>query len=189
MKLLEEMILREGKILPGDILKVGSFLNQQIDTKLLSAMAEEVKNLYKETTVTKILTIESSGIAFAVAAGIAMGVPVIFAKKHQSSNVDGEIYSVPVTSYTHHNTYNAVISKDYLTSEDHVLIVDDFLATGNALIGMIELVRQAGATLAGVAIEIEKGFQGVGDKLRAKGVRIESLALIDSMTDESITFR
>ena len=190
MKLMENMILREGKILPGGILKVGSFLNQQIDTDLLAAMGEEINRLYGGLGVTKILTIESSGIAIAAAAGMAMGVPVVFAKKHKTSNVDGEVYSSVVHSFTHGTDYNVVVSKDYILPEDKVLLVDDFLASGSALEGLMELVDAAGAELVGVAIAIEKCFQGGGDELRAKGVRIESLALIESMDDDGgIVFR
>ena len=190
MKLMENMILREGKILPGGILKVGSFLNQQIDTDLLAAMGEEINRLYGGLGVTKILTIESSGIAIAAAAGMAMGVPVVFAKKHKTSNVDGEVFSSVVHSFTHGTDYNVVVSKDYILPEDKVLLVDDFLASGSALEGLMELVDAAGAELVGVAIAIEKCFQGGGDELRAKGVRIESLALIESMDDDGgIVFR
>jgi len=190
MKLMESMILRDGKVLPGGILKVGSFLNQQIDTDLLTAMGEEIKRLYDGCGVTKILTIESSGIAIAAAAGMAMGVPVVFAKKHKTSNVDGEVYSSVVHSFTHGTDYNVVVSRDYIRPDDRVLLVDDFLASGSALEGLMELVNAAGAELVGVAIAIEKCFQGGGDEIRSKGVRIESLALIESMDDEGgIAFR
>ncbi len=189
MKLLEEKIIKEGKVLPGNILKVGSFLNQQIDTELLREIGTEISRLYSGCGVTKILTIESSGIAVAVAAGIIMNVPVIFAKKHQSSNVDGSVYTASAHSYTHNTDYNMVISRDYLTSDDHILLVDDFLAVGNALNGLISLVEQSGATLVGAAIEIEKAFQGGGDELRARGIRVESLAMIERMTDTEVIFR
>ena len=190
MKLMEEMILREGKVLPGGILKVGSFLNQHIDTDLLAAMGEEIRNLYEGQGVTKILTIESSGIAIAAAAGMAMGVPVVFAKKHKTSNVDGAVFTAVVHSFTHGTDYSVVVSRDYISPEDRVLLVDDFLASGSALEGLMELVDAAGADLVGVAIAIEKCFQGGGDELRSRGVRIESLALIDSMDDlGGITFR
>lgn len=186
---LEQKILSEGKILPGEVLKVGSFLNQQIDTKLLKDMGEEIARLYEGNNVTKVLTIESSGIAIAYAAGLAMGLPVVFAKKHSSSNLSGNILTSQVYSYTHQQTYDIMVSGDYITSNDTVLIVDDFLAKGNALKGLIEIVEKAGAKLAGCAIAIEKGFQGGGDELRAKGIRIESLAVIDKMTDDSLEFR
>ncbi|MBR3053574.1 MAG: xanthine phosphoribosyltransferase, partial [Firmicutes bacterium] len=177
MKLMEQMILKDGKVLPGGILKVGSFLNQQIDTELLAAMGEEIKRLYAGDHVTKILTIESSGIAIAAAAGMAMQVPVVFAKKHKTSNVDGEVYSSVVHSFTHGTDYNVVVSRDYIRPDDRILLVDDFLASGSALEGLIELADAAGAEVVGVAIAIEKCFQGGGDELRAKGVRIESLAM------------
>ena len=189
MRLMEEKILAEGKVLPGQILKVGSFLNQRIDTDLLTKIGQEIARLYDGDGVSKVLTIESSGIAIAAAAGMAMGVPVVFAKKHKSSNVDGEVYTASVHSYTHNADYTIVVSCDYLRPEDKVLLVDDFLANGKALMGLAELVAKAGATLVGAAIAIEKGFQGGGDALRAKGVRVESLAILDSMDDSGITFR
>ena len=186
---LEQRILEEGQILPGEVLKVGSFLNQQIDTKLIKAMGEEIARLFEGNNVTKVLTIESSGIAIAFAAGVAMGLPVVFAKKHSSLNVSGNILTSKVFSYTHQQTYDIMVSADYINSGDNILIVDDFLAMGNALNGLIDIVGQAGASLAGCAIAIEKGFQGGGDALRAKGIRVESLAIIDKMTDDSLEFR
>lgn len=189
IRALEQKILAEGQILPGEVLKVGSFLNQQIDTKLLREMGDEIARLFQSNNVTKVLTIESSGIAIAFAAGLAMGIPVVFAKKHSTSNLSGKVLSAKVFSYTHQQTYDVVVSSDYITSEDTVLIVDDFLAKGNALRGLIDIVGQAGAKLAGCAIAIEKGFQGGGDSLREKGIRVESLAIIDKMTDDSLEFR
>ena len=188
MRQMEEMIRREGKVLPGEILKVGSFLNQNIDTQLLAAMAQEIARLFEGQKVTKILTIEASGIAIAAAAGMSMGVPVLFAKKHKSSNVDGDVYVTVVHSFTHNQDYHVVVSRDYLTEADKVLLVDDFLANGAALRGLVELVKQAGAALCGAAIAIEKRFQGGGDELRARGVRVESLAIIESMDDDSLVF-
>ncbi len=185
---MEEMILTCGKVLPGGILKVGSFLNQQIDAEFLKEIGEEIAGLYCGERINKILTIESSGIAIAAAAGMYMNVPVVFAKKHKTSNVDGAVYSASVHSFTHGNDYQAVVSTEYLGSGDRVLIIDDFLASGNALYGLIELCRQAGAEVAGCAIAIEKRFQGGGDELRAKGIRVESLACIESMTDTEIAF-
>jgi xanthine phosphoribosyltransferase len=189
MRQMEEMILREGKVLPGGILKVGSFLNQQIDSVFLRKIGEEIARLYEGTGVNKILTIESSGIAIAAAAGMIMEVPVVFAKKHRSSNVDGSIYVTTVHSFTHNTDYHVVVSRDYLTSRDRVLLVDDFLANGNALRGLTDLVNQAGAELVGAAVAIEKGFQKGGDSLREEGVRVESLAIVDSMSDDGIVFR
>lgn len=189
MELMEQKIREEGKVLPGGILKVGSFLNQQIDTDFLGRIGREIARLFEGCGVTKVLTIESSGIAIAAAAGMAMKVPMVFAKKHKTSNVDGSTYSTVVHSYTHNTDYTVVVSSDYLLPTDKVLLVDDFLANGKALMGLIELVGQAGATLVGAACAIEKGFQGGGDALRAAGLRVESLAIIESMSDTEITFR
>ena len=189
MQMMEEKILSEGQVLPGGILKVGSFLNQQIDTAFLRAMGREIARLYAESGVTKILTIEASGIAIAAAAAMELGVPMLFAKKHKTSNVDGSVYSTVVHSFTHGTDYTVVVSRDYLLAGDTVLLVDDFLANGAALRGLVELCRQAGATVAGAAIAIEKAFQGGGDALRAAGVRVESLAVIDRMDGDRITFR
>ncbi len=189
MRQMEEMIRREGKVLPGDILKVGSFLNQNIDTQLLAQMAQEIARLFEGCDVNKILTIEASGIAIAAAAGMAMGVPVLFAKKHKTSNVDGGVYSTVVHSFTHNEDYNVVVSRDYLSSSDKVLLVDDFLANGKALEGLMDLCNQAGAELAGIAIAIEKCFTGAGDRLRAQGIKLESLAMIESMSENEIVFR
>ena len=188
MQQMEEMILKEGRVLPGGILKVGSFLNQQIDTVFLREIGEEIARLYDGCRVNKILTIESSGIAIAVAAGIIMQVPVVFAKKNKTSNVSGDVYSTIVHSFTHNTDYNVVVASDYLNEDDCVLIVDDFLAEGNALRGLIDLCSQAGAEVAGAAIAIEKRFQGGGDAIRAEGVRVESLACISAMDDEHVEF-
>ena len=189
MELMKQKIREEGKVLPGGILKVGSFLNQQIDTDFLGKIGAEIARLFGGCGVTKVLTIESSGIAIAAAAGMAMKVPVVFAKKHKTSNVDGSTYSALVHSYTHNTDYTVVVSSDYLLPTDRVLLVDDFLANGKALMGLIDLVRQAGATLVGASCAVEKGFQGGGDALRAQGIRVESLAVIESMSDTDITFR
>ena len=185
---MEEKIRKEGQILPGGILKVGNFLNQQIDTAFLYEIGEEIARLFEGSGTNKILTIESSGIAIAAAAGMIMKVPVVFAKKHKTSNVDGDIYSVSVHSFTHGMDYNVVVSNDYLTADDRVLLVDDFLANGNALNGLVDLCSQAGAQVTGAAVAIEKRFQGGGDALRSKGIRIESLACIESMKDDELTF-
>ncbi len=189
IRALEQRILTEGRVLPGEVLKVGSFLNQQIDTKLLKEMGDEVARLFSQSNVTKVLTIESSGIALAYAAAVSLGVPMVFAKKHKSSNLAGSILTSKVFSYTHQQTYDIMVSADYINSGDNILIIDDFLAMGNALNGLIDIVGQAGASLAGCAIAIEKGFQGGGDALRAKGIRVESLAIIEKMTDDSLEFR
>ena len=190
MKALEEKILAEGKILPGEILKVGSFFNQQMDVRFLMEMGEEIARAFRDAGVTKVLTVEASGIALAVAAAHALGVNAVFAKKSASANVSGELYTAEVYSYTHKNKNTISVSRDYITREDCVLVVDDFLATGNAINGLISIVEKAGAALAGVSAGIEKGFQGGGDALRAKGIRVESLAVIDAFTEDNcIRFR
>lgn len=190
MELLEERIRKDGEVLPGNILKVSSFLNHQIDVKLLDELGKEYKRLYENSKVTKILTVEASGIAIACSAAREFNVPVVFAKKHQSSNVNEDVFSTTVWSFTHSRNYNVVVSKKFLNSDDKVLIVDDFLANGSALSGLVDLVKQAGAEVTGACIVIEKGFQDGGDKLRREGLRIESLAIIDSMSpEEGIKFR
>lgn len=190
MELLEERIRKDGEVLPGNILKVSSFLNHQIDVKLLDELGKEYKRLYEKSKVTKILTVEASGIAIACSVAREFNVPVVFAKKHQSSNVNEDVFSTTVWSFTHSRNYNVVVSKKFLNSDDKVLIVDDFLANGSALSGLVDLVKQAGAEVTGACIVIEKGFQDGGDKLRREGLRIESLAIIDSMSpEEGIKFR
>ncbi|MCI8589808.1 MAG: xanthine phosphoribosyltransferase [Clostridiales bacterium] len=189
MKALEKRISEEGEALSSNVLKVGSFLNQKIDTAFMFEMGQEIACLYKNEPITKIITIEASGIALALAAAYYMKVPVVFAKKSKTSNVSGEVYRAAIHSFTHNCDYNAVIPKAYLSSDDTVLIVDDFLADGNAVIGLASMIGQAGAALAGAAIGIEKGFQGGGDALRAKGVRVESLAIIEKMEPNKIVYR
>ena len=189
MKALEDKIKKEGQVLPGDILKVGSFLNQQLDCDFLMEMGREIARLYADAGVTKVLTVEASGIAIAVAVGAVMHLPVVFAKKYRTGNVSGETYSALVHSYTHGNDYNMVVAKDYLSSDDTVLIVDDFLAKGAAVEGLMDVAAQAGATVAGAAIAIEKGFQEGGKRLRATGIRVESLAIVESMRDGVLEFR
>lgn len=189
MRELEERILEDGKVLPGGVLKVGSFLNHCIDTQLLGRMADEIATLFKDAGVTKILTIEASGIAVAAAAGMAMGVPVVFAKKHRTTNIDGSVYMTIVHSFTHNEDYHVVVARDAIDSADKVLIIDDFLANGSAMRGLIDLVEQAGAQVAGMSACVEKRFQSGGNEFRAKGIRVESLACIESMTDDGqITF-
>ncbi|MDY3071305.1 MAG: xanthine phosphoribosyltransferase [Eubacteriales bacterium] len=189
MRSLEDRILKEGTVLPGNILKVGSFLNHQIDVDFIMELGREIARLFADAGVTKILTIETSGIAIAVGAGAAMHIPVVFAKKHATKNLSGDVYSSVVHSYTHGTDYTVVVSRDYLSPQDTVLLVDDFLANGKALEGLIDIVSQSGASLAGASCAIEKGFQRGGDALRERGIRVESLAVIDSMTDDSVTFR
>lgn len=189
MKFLEEKILAEGRILPGPVLKVSSFLNHQMDPDLMMSLGAEIANRFQGDAVTKILTIESSGIAIAIAAGAHMHVPVLFAKKHRTSNVSGVLYQTLVHSYTHGTDYTVVVEREYLKETDRVLIVDDFLANGAAVEGLCDLIRQAGATAVGAAIAIEKGFQEGGRKLRAAGMRVESLAIVDQMDENGIRFR
>ena len=188
MKLLEERILSDGKVLPGGILKVDNFLNHQIDTALLREMAREFHRLFGGEGVNKILTIEASGIAIAAVTGLVFGCPMVFAKKSKTKNISGEVWSAEVESFTHGNTSTVVVAKDYLGADDRVLIVDDFLATGAALVGLRSLCEQAGATVVGAGIAIEKVFQGGGDALRAQGLRIESLARIAEMSDDGLRF-
>ncbi len=189
MKALEEKIINEGAVLPGHILKVGSFLNQRIDVNFMMKMGREIADLFSGEKITKVLTIEASGIAFAFAIAAQLGVPMTFAKKHSSANVGNDTYKTVVHSYTHNKDYTIVISKEYLCPEDRILIADDFLACGNALNGLIAMSKEAGAEVVGCAIAVEKGFQGGGDKLRAAGVRVESLAIVDEMTNCEVVFR
>ena len=189
MKALEERILAEGKILPGPVLKVSSFLNHQMDPDLMMALGAEIAQRFQADHVTKILTIESSGIAIAIAAGAHMHVPVVFAKKHRTSNVSGVLYQTLVHSYTHGTDYTVVVEREFLKDSDRVLIVDDFLANGAAVEGLCDLIRQASATTVGAAIAIEKGFQEGGKKLRDAGMRVESLAIVDQMDENGIRFR
>ncbi len=189
MKLLEERILKDGKVFPGNILKVDSFLNHQIDVKLLNEMGKEIKTLYADCEVNKILTIEASGIGIACVTAQFFDCPVLFAKKTKTKNIANAVYKTQVASFTHGTTYDVIVSKDFLGENDKVVIVDDFLAEGNALIGLIDLCRQAGAEVVGCAIAVEKGFQNGGKKVREMGVRVESLAIVEEMSDTSLTFK
>ena len=164
-------------------------MNHSIDVPFIMEMGKEIARLYEGTGVNKILTIETSGIPIAFACAQVMQVPMVFVKKSKSSNISDTVYSSRVTSFTKKNVYDAVVSKEFLGKDDRVLVIDDFLAKGNALNGLMDIVEQAGASLVGCAIAIEKGFQGGGDELRAKGIRVDSLAIIDSMTDTSLAFR
>lgn len=181
MELLKERIRKDGKVKDGNVLKVDSFLNHQIDVKLLEEIGKEFKSLFGKEEVTKVLTIEASGIGIAVETARAFGVPVVFAKKSKTKNIAGEVYTSKVMSYTHGREYDIIVSKDFLGPEDRVLIVDDFLANGAALEGLIHLIKDAGATLCGCGIVIEKGFQPGGEELRKRGINIQSLAIVDSM--------
>ena len=189
MKELEERILRDGELIGTEILKVDSFLNHQLDTGLITRIGEEFARLFAASGANKILTVEASGLPIAFAAAQAMGyLPMVFAKKSKTKNISSDVWSEEVESFTHGNTNTVIISKQYLGPEDKVLIIDDFLATGAALKGLKSLVEQAGGKVAGAGIAIEKVFQGGGDELRAEGMRIESLARIVRMTDDSIEF-
>ena len=188
MKELEERILRDGRVLPGGILKVDGFLNHQIDPALLYEMALELRRLYDGEGVNKILTIEASGIAIAALTGYVFGCPLVFAKKSKTRNLAGDLYAAEVPSFTHGNVSTVVVSKAYLGPQDRVLIVDDFLATGAALVGLRSLCEQAGAAVVDAGIAIEKVFQGGGEKLRAEGLRVESLARIAEMSDDGLRF-
>lgn len=189
MKVLEDRILKDGVVIGDDILKVDSFLNHQIDVKLYREMGKEWKRLYEGEEINKILTIEASGIGIACVAAEEFDCPVLFAKKSRSRNVNGEVYETEVKSFTHNTTYQVSVSKKYLNPGDKVLLIDDFLANGEALLGLKSLVEQAGATLVGAGICIEKAFEPGGEKLRKMGVRVESLARVASMSEsEGIKF-
>lgn len=191
MRLLEERIRKDGNVKPGNVLKVDSFLNHQMDVELFNEMGKEFKRLFPSEKINKILTIEASGIGIACIAAQYFHVPVVFAKKSQSINLDGEQYVTKIESFTHKRVYDVIVAKKYLDETDHVLIIDDFLANGCAVAGLIDLVKSAGATVEGVGIAVEKGFQEGGKILRSKGVRVESLAIVESMNAETgeITFR
>ncbi len=181
MKLLEERILKDGVIKEGNILKVDSFINHQIDTSLLHDMCNEWKESFKGKRVTKVLTIEASGIAMGTMLAYSYNVPLVFAKKTKTLNLDGDLYQASVDSFTHKTTNTVVVSKKFLNKDDHVIIVDDFLANGCALRGLIEICNQAGAKVEGIGIVIEKGFQDGGRSIREMGYQLESLAIIDYM--------
>ena len=191
MKLLEERIRKDGTVKAGNVLKVDSFLNHQMDIDLFNEMGKEWARLFADHKITKILTVEASGIGIACVAAQHFHVPVVFAKKSQSVNIDGEVYSTKIESFTHKRVYDVIVSKKFLHPEDHILIIDDFLANGCALEGLIDIVNKAGASVEGVGIAVEKGFQKGGDLIRSKGIRVESLAMVESMDDKTgeITFR
>lgn len=191
MKLLEERIRKDGTVKAGNVLKVDSFLNHQMDIDLFNEMGKEWARLFADRKITKILTVEASGIGIACVAAQHFHVPVVFAKKTQSVNIDGEVYSTKIESFTHKRVYDVIVSKKFLHPEDHILIIDDFLANGCALEGLIDIVNKAGASVEGVGIAVEKGFQKGGDLIRSKGIRVESLAIVESMDDKTgeITFR
>lgn len=185
MRLLEERIQRDGVVKAEGVLKVDGFLNHQMDISLFNEMGAELKRLFADAPINKILTIEASGIGIAAIVAQHFGVPVVFAKKAQSINLDGEMYTTRIQSFTHGKIFNVIVSKKYIGPEDHVLIIDDFLANGCALDGLIEIVESAGATVEGIGIAIEKGFQPGGKSLRERGYRLESLAIVDAMDPET----
>jgi len=191
MKMLEERIRKDGIIAPGNVLKVDCFLNHMCDVSLFHEMGMEFKRLFKDKPINKILTIEASGIGIACVIAECFEVPVLFAKKAKSINLAGDVYATKVESFTHKRTYDVIVSKKFIGPDDHVLIIDDFLANGCALEGLIDLVQAAGATVEGIGICIEKGFQEGGSKIRAKGIQLESLAIVESMNCETgeIVFR
>jgi len=189
MKLLEERILKDGKIGAGNVLKVDSFLNHQIDVPFLTLLGKEFHRLYRDSGVNKILTIEASGIGIACLTAVEFGVPVVFAKKTLTNNIYADVYTSSVYSYTHQKNYEIVVSRQFLSNGDRVLIIDDFLAKGSALLALLSLIRDAGAEVVGAGIVIEKAYQEGGAIVRAQGVRVESLARIASMTPgDGITF-
>lgn len=191
MKVLEERIRKDGTVKAGNVLKVDSFLNHQMDIELFNEMGKEWARLFAGRPITKILTVEASGIGIACVAALHFHVPVVFAKKSQSINIDGEVYSTKIESFTHKRVYDVIVSKKFISPEDHILIIDDFLANGCALEGLLEIVQKAGATVEGIGIAVEKGFQKGGDLIRAKGIQLESLAIVESMNSETgeIVFR
>ena len=191
MNFLEERIMKDGVVKEGNILKVDSFLNHQMDVKLFKQMGEEFKRRFAEKNINKIITIEASGIGIACIVAECFDVPVVFAKKSQSVNIDGDVYSAEVESFTHKCQNQVLISKKFVGPEDHVLVIDDFLANGCALQGLISIVNQAGGTVEGIGIAVEKGFQQGGQIIRNLGYQLESLAIVDGMNaaDGSINFR
>jgi xanthine phosphoribosyltransferase len=189
MKLLEERIQKDGKILPGNVIKVDSFLNQQLDVDLLSKCGKEWHDIFGDEGVTKILTVESTGIGIACLTATHFGVPVVYAKKTRGLIDTNEYITSRVVSYTHGTVYDLYCNKDFLTKDDKVLIIDDFMAGGNACNALIDIINQAGAEVVGIGIAIEKGFQPGGKALREKGYKVRSLAIIDSMNDGEISFR
>lgn len=191
MQLLKDRIRKDGKIKEGNVLKVDSFLNHQMDIKLFEEIGKEFKRRFAGKEINKILTIEASGIGIACVVAQSFDVPVVFAKKTQTKNIAGDVYTSRVESYTHGRVYDIIVSKEYLGKGDKVLLIDDFLANGKALEGLAELVESAGAELVGAGIVIEKGFQVGGDIIRSKGIHLESLAIVESMDEKAgtITFR
>ena len=189
MELLKERIKAEGRILPGNIVKVDGFLNHRVDTKLMAEIAKEFKRRFEPSQVSMILTAEASGIALATVCAQEFGVPMVFAKKAKSDNIEGGLYQSDIFSYTYKKKVTLLVSKDWIKAEDKVLIVDDFMANGEAMRGLCDIVRVAGAELVGIGIAVEKGFQGGGDRIREAGINIQSLAIIDRADENGFVFR
>lgn len=188
MNLLEDAIIERGRVKDGDVLKVDAFLNHQMDVPLINELGKEFFRRFKDDGVNKILTIEASGIGIACITAQHFGVPVVFAKKTQSRNIDGAVYTSKVTSFTHQREYDVIVSRSFLGKNDRVLLIDDFLAKGSAMLGLIELVKQSGASIAGAGICIEKGFDVGGKLVRETGIKVESLAIIKEMRDGQVVF-
>ena len=189
MQELKERILKEGRVLPGDIVKVDGFLNHRVDTELLNHIADEFAKRFDISRVTKVVTVEASGIALATACAMKWGVPLLFAKKAKSDNIEGGLYQSDIMSYTYKKKVTLIVSKEWLSADDHVLVIDDFMANGEAMRGLCDIVEQSGAELIGVGIAIEKGFQQGGQKLRDRGIDLQSLAIIETAEPGNVTFR
>lgn len=189
MKLLQDRIVRDGKVLPGNIIKVDGFLNHRVDISLLKALADEFYSIFADEKPTLILTVEASGIALATIVAERFGIPLLFAKKAKSDNIEGGLYKSEIFSYTYKKTVNLIVSSEWLNENDRVLVIDDFLANGEALRGVIDIVHQAKAEVVGVGVAVEKGFQPGGQKLRDAGYKLHSLAIIEKADENSISFR
>ena len=189
MELLKDRIRKEGRILPGHIVKVDGFLNHRIDVPLMAEIAKEFKRRFSEKEVTMILTAEASGIALATVCAAEFGVPMVFAKKAKSDNIEGGLYQSDIFSYTYKKKVTLLVSKDWITSDDKVLIIDDFMANGEAMRGLCDIVREAGAELVGIGVAVEKGFQKGGDRIREAGLNLQSLAIIEEADENGFVFR
>ena len=189
MQQLKERILREGRVLPGNIIKVDGFLNHRVDTALMRDLADEFAKYFDTKEITMVLTAEASGIALATICAERYGVPMVFAKKAKSDNIEGGLYQSDIFSYTYKKKVTLLVSQDWISKDDKVLIIDDFMAKGYAMRGLIDIVNKAGATLVGIGVAVEKGFQGGGDRLRQAGVNVKSLAIIESAEPGNIVFR
>ncbi len=189
MQLLKDKIRKEGKILPGNIVKVDGFLNHRIDIEMMEAIAREFKHRFADKEITMILTAEASGIALGTIAAREFGVPMVFAKKAKSDNIEGGLYASDIFSYTYKKKVTLLVSKDWICKDDKVLIIDDFMANGEAMRGLCDIVREAGAELVGIGVAVEKGFQHGGDRIREAGINIQSLAIIDQADENGFVFR